>query len=330
MHDELHALGQVLDVDEPIVIRMRHEPAPANGRLLVRLGAGWIVTPDAPPCARRCGRKECSVTVVAEAFKTCAGCQWYSACTKDRLCWSTEKERLAEEGRRAANDRREQRRSTIRPAEMNGDARSGLDLLERMDQGLPLAELEESPETTGAGSGDSSNSGEPGLAQPAPTPEGERHSRSSAGGEASTKRKLKPRGYWTFDRIVEGFKHHAELTGEAPKTTLLNGSQGPVPEHLPAWTQLRKLTTYDEVLKAAELERPARKKYKLSGRGPSARPTTSPSPAPAAAAPTGKQPSRPDEAPPERVEHHDSHAFARAAIAAARAFADTLEQEFAE
>lgn len=50
-----------LDVDDPIVIRMRHEPDPASARLLVSLGAGWIVEDSAPRCVRACGQWECQV-----------------------------------------------------------------------------------------------------------------------------------------------------------------------------------------------------------------------------------------------------------------------------
>lgn len=58
-------LRQVFDADEPVVIRMRHEPHPASARLLVALGAGWIVDETAPPFERRCGRKECLVSASA-------------------------------------------------------------------------------------------------------------------------------------------------------------------------------------------------------------------------------------------------------------------------
>lgn len=50
-----------LDVDDPVVIRMRHEPAAASARLLVTLGAGWIVEPSAPRCVRACGEPECGL-----------------------------------------------------------------------------------------------------------------------------------------------------------------------------------------------------------------------------------------------------------------------------
>lgn len=54
-----------LDVDDPVVIRMRHEPDPASARLLVSLGAGWIVDEAAPSCVRACGRPECGVRDVS-------------------------------------------------------------------------------------------------------------------------------------------------------------------------------------------------------------------------------------------------------------------------
>jgi hypothetical protein len=55
-------LRQVFDAGEPVVVRMRHEPHAAAQRLLVGLGAGWIVDPTAPPCVRQCGQKECRVS----------------------------------------------------------------------------------------------------------------------------------------------------------------------------------------------------------------------------------------------------------------------------
>lgn len=56
-----------LDVDDPIVIRMRHEPAPASARLLVSLGAGWIVDENAPSCVRNCGQPECEIQMRVSA-----------------------------------------------------------------------------------------------------------------------------------------------------------------------------------------------------------------------------------------------------------------------
>jgi hypothetical protein len=50
-------LRQVFDAGEAVVVRMRHEHAAAQRRLLVSLGAGWIVDPVAPPCVRQCGRR---------------------------------------------------------------------------------------------------------------------------------------------------------------------------------------------------------------------------------------------------------------------------------
>jgi hypothetical protein len=55
-------LRQVFDAGEPVVVRMRHEPHAAAQRLLVSLGAGWIVDPVAPPCVRQCGQEECRVS----------------------------------------------------------------------------------------------------------------------------------------------------------------------------------------------------------------------------------------------------------------------------
>lgn len=59
------AFRQVWNLDEPIVIRVRHELDPANARFLAAIGAGYVVDPSAPRCERRCGRKECSVSVIA-------------------------------------------------------------------------------------------------------------------------------------------------------------------------------------------------------------------------------------------------------------------------
>lgn len=51
-----------LDTEDPIVLRLRHEPHLASARLLVSLGAGWIVDEHAPPCVKHCGRPECRVS----------------------------------------------------------------------------------------------------------------------------------------------------------------------------------------------------------------------------------------------------------------------------
>lgn len=55
-----------LDTDDPVVVRMRHEPEPASARLLVSLGAGWVVDERAPRCVRQCGYVECGRREVRE------------------------------------------------------------------------------------------------------------------------------------------------------------------------------------------------------------------------------------------------------------------------
>jgi hypothetical protein len=155
----------------------------------------------------------------------------------------------------------------------------GLDLLEAMDAGAPLTagpdedeiELDEEAAAERLGpDGDASSSspeleeeeaaavGDLAVSSTAVTPSAGELERAAAPSTPTAKRAPRPRGYWTIDRIVEGFKKHFELTGAAPTTTVLNGSKGPVPEYLPAWTNLRKVSTYDEILTRAGLERPQR------------------------------------------------------------------------
>lgn len=56
-------LRKVWELDEPLVIRVRHELDPAQARLVAALGAGYVVAREAPPCARWCGHTECTVSV---------------------------------------------------------------------------------------------------------------------------------------------------------------------------------------------------------------------------------------------------------------------------
>lgn len=72
------------------------------------------------------------------------------------------------------------------------------------------------------------------------------------------KRAQKPRGYWTLETIAEAFREHHRRTGRAPKSSELNGANGPVPDYLPAWTVVRRVCGYDAALEAAGLERPAK------------------------------------------------------------------------
>lgn len=338
MHDELHELVRLVELDEPIVIRMRHEPDAASARLLVALGAGWIVDERAPVCARRCGRKECKVTVAAaEAFKTCEGCQWYGACTKDGMCWAKERERQESEHRVRADERRAERLQSstskrlaaneerrVLASETNGSHASdvdGLELLERMDAGEPVG-LEEAPaEPARAATGVSSSPDETGLAQPAPTPEGERHRRSSAGGEARTTPRAK-RGELQAAILA--------MLAEGPKNTAVIATRRGITRKNAevAIYVLRKKGLVQRV-------RPGLYALSDSGREPAAERAT-PEDLPSGIArvdvapePTGKPASRPDEAPPVPEEREAAHAFALAAIAAARTFADTLEQELA-
>jgi hypothetical protein len=78
-------------LDEPIVIRMRHEPEPHAQRLLDAIGASWIIDPDAPRCARHHCRRCDRVTAIPahELVKTriCSapGCE-LEAATGRQLC----------------------------------------------------------------------------------------------------------------------------------------------------------------------------------------------------------------------------------------------------
>jgi Homing endonuclease associated repeat/Transcriptional regulator, AbiEi antitoxin len=402
VHDDLHQLARVLDLDEPIVIRVRHEPDPESARLLVTLGAGWIVDPCAPPCATWCGHSECRVPVTphvssSRAFglgemslgvsrhvhepnwvdyrssvanvdrradrgdvaPTCeeCGCELDVApvphspkcpvrlaatagATREQIierlhAWAAdhnvEAPRASEVGETAraavvefgswSNALKEagfskgtpQTRGRLLTGETNGEV-DGRELLERMDAGERVG-LEEAPvsSTAGASGASSSTDDESGPAQPAPTPEGERHSRSSAGGGARTTRSSTPAQDAVLELLAGGpmrLKEIADARGVDAASAFVNVAS---------------------LIKRGLVEKVSRGVYALadSGRGPQAAPLAEAevagvaSPGAVSDEPTSR-PSRPDTTAWEMEALQ--RVITSAAIAAARAFAETLEQ----
>jgi hypothetical protein len=56
----LDALAAVIDSEQAVEVRFRHEPAEHARKLLERLGASYVIDPGAPVCVVACGRPECA------------------------------------------------------------------------------------------------------------------------------------------------------------------------------------------------------------------------------------------------------------------------------
>lgn len=228
MHDDLGFLRELLDVDEPIVVRVRHELAPESQQLLAALGAGYIIDPvEGRRCEKMCRRPECR---------------------RVRLEWEPPVRPESPQMRRKREN--EERR---RAAAANGHAEpDGLDLLERMDAGLSVADDEPELEPDEApvleevsAVADSSVSGSAPLVLGEP----ERAATSPSVNPYGLQRRGK--GFaWTRDASLQAVKDFHAEHGRSPSST-------DPPQHwgaLPSMQMAQKIFGgWAKLLEAAEL-----------------------------------------------------------------------------
>lgn len=301
--DELRSLVGLLDVDEPIVIVVRHELTAHAQRLLVALGCGWVVDPvNGVRCSKQCRRKECRMSiderdaikagaivtrgngapgwepnvidwrhsrVVAmkradagdETLEICPRCECEVDTTpaphrpgcpgigqRANSATSTSVITAANEARRQAV--REQARAEV----------EGLDLLERMDAGLPVADLEEPDGNADDSANDEAVLGEvaavadSSVSGPAPPPldRGEPE-RATASPSTVNPYNLQRRGKgyaWTRAASLQAVKDFHADHGRSPNST-------DPPQHwgaLPSMQMAQKIFGgWGKLLEAAEL-----------------------------------------------------------------------------